>query len=72
MTGAAGVGKSRFLGALFDSRPDVLVLRARPGDAAVPLATLVRLVESLVERWPATSTPCGACATAQTGQRLGP
>lgn len=55
VTGAAGVGKSRFLGALFDSRADVLVLRARPGDDAVPLATLVRLVESLVERWPATS-----------------
>ena len=56
VTGEAGVGKSRFLGALFDARDDVLTLRARPGDDAVPLATLLRLVEALAERWPATST----------------
>lgn len=54
VTGDAGVGKSRLLGALFDARPDVLVLRARPGDDAVPLSTLVRLAETLAERWPAT------------------
>ena len=54
VTGDAGVGKSRLLGALFDSRADVLLLRARPGDDAVPLSTLVRLAQSLAERWPAT------------------
>ena len=54
VTGEAGVGKSRLLSALFDARADVLMLRARPGDDAVPLATLMRLAESLAERWPAT------------------
>ncbi len=54
LTGEAGVGKSRLLGALFETRADVLLLRARPGDDAVPLATLVRLVQGLAERWPAT------------------
>lgn len=54
VSGDAGVGKSRLLDALFDTRADVLVLRARPGDDAVPLATLVRLAELLAERWPTT------------------
>lgn len=54
VTGAAGVGKSRLLDALCDARPDVLVLRARPGDEAVPLSTLVRLAQSLAECWRAT------------------
>ena len=56
VTGEAGVGKSRLLAALFDPRADVLLLRARPGDDAVPLATLLRLAASLAERWPATLT----------------
>jgi DNA-binding SARP family transcriptional activator len=54
LTGEAGLGKSRLLDALFEADGQVLVLRARPGDAAVPLATLVRLVHLLAERWPGT------------------
>ena len=52
VTGQAGAGKSRLLDALAESRPGVLVLRARPGDDKVPLATLARLVHHLSERWP--------------------
>ena len=52
LTGQAGAGKSRLLDALTEARPDVLVLRARPGDDKVPLATLARLVHRLSERWP--------------------
>ena len=54
VTGEAGLGKSRLLDASFEARAEVLVLRARPGDAAVPLATIVRLVQALAERWSAT------------------
>ena len=53
VTGEAGVGKSRLLGALFDARADVLLIRARPGDDSVPLSTLMRLAGALAERWPA-------------------
>ena len=52
VTGQAGAGKSRLLDALAESRPGMLVLRARPGDDKVPLATLARLVHRLSERWP--------------------
>jgi DNA-binding SARP family transcriptional activator len=52
VTGQAGSGKSRLLDALADTQPGVLVLRARPGDDKVPLATLDRLVHRLSERWP--------------------
>ena len=52
VTGQAGAGKSRLLDALTEARPGVLVLRARPGDDKVPLATLARLVHRLGERWP--------------------
>lgn len=52
VTGQAGAGKSRLLDALAESRPGVLLLRARPGDDKVPLATLARLVHHLCERWP--------------------
>ncbi|WP_372526255.1 ATP-binding protein [Piscinibacter sp.] len=52
VTGQAGAGKSRLLDAMADTQPGVLVLRARPGDDKVPLATLDRLVHRLSERWP--------------------
>ena len=52
VSGQAGTGKSRLLDALTEARPGVLVLRARPGDDKVPLATLARLVHRLGERWP--------------------
>ncbi len=52
ITGQAGSGKSRLLDAMAEMQPGVLVLRARPGDDKVPLATLDRLVHRLSERWP--------------------
>ncbi|MCE9660348.1 MAG: AAA family ATPase [Burkholderiales bacterium] len=52
VTGQAGAGKSRLLDAFAEAREGVLILRARPGDDKVPLATLVRLVHRLGERWP--------------------
>ena len=52
VTGQAGSGKSRMLDAFAEARDGVLVLRARPGDDKVPLATLDRLVHRLGERWP--------------------
>jgi hypothetical protein len=53
LTGQAGIGKSRLLDAFAEARPGTLVLRARPGDDKVPLATLDRLVHRLGARWPA-------------------
>ena len=52
VAGQAGAGKSRLLDAMSDAQPGMLVLRARPGDDKVPLATLDRLVHRLSERWP--------------------
>ena len=52
VAGQAGAGKSRLLDAMSDVQPGTLVLRARPGDDKVPLATLDRLVHRLSERWP--------------------
>ncbi len=52
VTGQAGAGKSRLLDAMAEARPGMLILRARPGDDKVPLATLDRLVHRLAERWP--------------------
>jgi len=52
LTGQAGAGKSRLLDAMAEAQPGVLVLRARPGDDKVPLATLDRLAHRLSERWP--------------------
>ena len=52
ITGQAGSGKSRLLDSLGESRPGALIVRARPGDDKVPLATLDRLVVRLRERWP--------------------
>ncbi|MEO8078926.1 MAG: AAA family ATPase, partial [Caldimonas sp.] len=53
VSGQAGAGKSRLLEALAESEPGALLVRARPGDDKVPLATLDRLVQRLGERWPA-------------------
>src|SRR5450755_963090 len=50
--GQPGAGKSRLLDAFAETREGVLILRARPGDDKVPLATLDRLVHRLSERWP--------------------
>jgi DNA-binding SARP family transcriptional activator len=61
VAGQAGSGKSRLLDAMSDAQPGTLVLRARPGDDKVPLATLDRLVHRLSERWPALGAE-PACA----------
>jgi DNA-binding SARP family transcriptional activator len=52
VAGQAGAGKSRLLDAMAERQPGALILRARPGDDKVPLATLDRLVHRLSERWP--------------------
>ena len=52
LIGQAGSGKSRLLDALAETLPGVLVVRARPGDDKVPLATLDRLFHRLSEQWP--------------------
>jgi DNA-binding SARP family transcriptional activator/tetratricopeptide (TPR) repeat protein len=52
VTGQPGAGKSRLLDAFAETQEGVLILRARPGDDKVPLATLDRLVHRLSERWP--------------------
>ncbi|MGZ5185489.1 MAG: ATP-binding protein [Caldimonas sp.] len=52
VSGQAGSGKSRLLDALAEARPGALLVRARPGDDKVPLATVDRLVLRLRERWP--------------------
>lgn len=51
-TGPAGTGKSRLLDAIADADASLLLVRARPGDDKVPLATLDRLVHRLAQRWP--------------------
>ena len=52
VSGQAGAGKSRLLDAMAELQPGALILRARPGDDKVSLATLDRLVHRLIERWP--------------------
>jgi len=47
LVGEAGLGKSRLLQEAFAQRVDVLTVQARPGDAAVPYALLVRLLRAL-------------------------
>lgn len=48
----AGLGKTRLLQAAVDLRSDALHVTARPGDAAVPYATLNRWFDALAERAP--------------------
>ncbi len=52
VTGQAGTGKSRLMEAIAGTDDGTLLLRARPGDDKVPLATLDRLVHRLIQRWP--------------------
>ncbi|MDP2367275.1 ATP-binding protein [Rhodoferax sp.] len=72
VSGDTGVGKSRLLATLFDARADVLVLGARPGDATVPLATLVRLAQALAERWPTTLASAAYAQLLQQANGSGP
>lgn len=48
--GEAGMGKSRLLQALVQAEADLLQVAARPGDAAVPYATLARLLRAVLQR----------------------
>jgi DNA-binding SARP family transcriptional activator len=50
LEGEAGMGKSRLLQEIAAQRVDVVVVQARPGDAVVPHATLVRLLRALMSR----------------------
>ena len=50
LEGEAGMGKSRLLQEIAARRPDALSVRARPGDAVVPYATLVRTLRALLMR----------------------
>ncbi|MBZ8138646.1 transcriptional regulator [Rubrivivax gelatinosus] len=47
VVGEAGMGKTRLLQELLGSRSDVVHAQARPGDAAVPYATLARLLRAV-------------------------
>jgi len=48
--GEAGLGKSRLLAEFMARRPGVVRAAARPGDAGMPFATLVRLLRAVGER----------------------
>lgn len=52
LLGEPGIGKSRLLDGLAETWPGAITVRARPGDGAVPLALLARLVRKLCERRP--------------------
>jgi hypothetical protein len=51
LCGEAGIGKSRLLAEFAGNDPSVLISAARPGDAAVPLSTLARLLGAARERF---------------------
>ncbi|MBX3622622.1 MAG: AAA family ATPase [Rhizobacter sp.] len=53
--GEAGLGKSRLLQAFAEPRPGVVHVAARPGDAGVPFATLVRLLRTVIAQAPEPS-----------------
>ncbi|HSW22617.1 MAG TPA: AAA family ATPase, partial [Burkholderiaceae bacterium] len=52
LEGEAGMGKSRLLQEIAALHAGVVDIRARPGDAVVPYATLVRLLRALQARMP--------------------
>ncbi len=53
LEGEAGLGKSRLLAELAADTPGAVLAQARPGDAAIPYASLGRLLRALLERVPA-------------------
>ena len=61
VTGQAGSGKSRLVDAIAEAEPGLVLVRARPGDDKVPLATLDRLLHRLAQRWPVLGA-APACA----------
>lgn len=50
VVGEPGIGKSRLLAALATDWPRTLTVKARAGDAAVPLALVARVVDALAAR----------------------
>ncbi|HUL66793.1 MAG TPA: AAA family ATPase [Burkholderiaceae bacterium] len=52
LTGEAGMGKSRLLEEFVAQLPGVVLVSARPGDRALPLALLARLVRQTSNRLP--------------------
>lgn len=65
LIGEAGMGKSRLLHEALKGRSDVLLVQARPGDAAAPYALLGRLLRALRARpgEAARARDCGAALT---------
>ena len=57
LEGEAGMGKSRLLQEIAAQRGDVVGVQARPGDAVVPYATLVRLLRVLLAHLPQAPQP---------------
>jgi DNA-binding SARP family transcriptional activator len=51
LSGEGGIGKSRLLAEFAGNDASVLISAARPGDAAVPLSTLARLLSAAHERF---------------------
>jgi DNA-binding SARP family transcriptional activator/tetratricopeptide (TPR) repeat protein len=49
LLGEPGIGKSRLLAELLRGRPGALAVSAHPGDAAVPYATLARVLQAVAE-----------------------
>lgn len=59
LLGEAGIGKSRLLEVFADGWPGACIVRARPGDAASPLALAARLFDALCAQQPARrNLPC--------------
>lgn len=72
LTAPGGMGKSRLLDAFVAGRDGVLRLRARPGDATRPYATLAQALDAALTRF-APALPAGTLAElARLVPRLGP
>lgn len=68
VVGEAGIGKSRLLADFVASQEGWVLVDARPGDVAQPLALLSRLVEGLLARFGA---PNVACPTESVANHVG-
>lgn len=70
--GEGGVGKSRLLEDFVHGRHGVVLARARPGDAAMPYATLAALLAAVVERFVPTLSDAVRAELARIVMALGP
>ena len=57
LIGAGGIGKTRLMTDFVQARSAVLSLRARPGDAGMPYATVGGLLQGIIERHRLNLTP---------------